>query len=107
MFNVSPVHTIVHNDEPPSRRCVLSEGVPGVQQHGDVMIPVQEDQRLLAQHYEYRVTQLWQLGQHEHPRPEAGHFVLFYEAGIRECHVSLLGTFTLLVYLTNLSASLY
>lgn len=49
------MHTIVHNDEPARRGRVLREGVPGVEQDGDVVVPVQEDERLLAQHYEHRV----------------------------------------------------
>lgn len=37
---------------------------------------MQEDQRLLAQHNEYRVAQLRQLAQNEEPGPEAAHAVL-------------------------------
>lgn len=65
------MHTVVHHHEPTRGGGVLGEGVPGVQQHGDVVVPVQEDERLLAQHDEHGVAQLGQLGQHEHVRPEA------------------------------------
>lgn len=82
--NNSPVHTIIHHDEPPSAGRVLREAEPGVEQHGDVVVPVQEDERLLAQHDEHRVAELRQLGQHEHPRPEAGDLVRFDEAGSEE-----------------------
>lgn len=82
------MHTVVHDDEPPRRRGVLREGEPGVQQHGDVVVPVQEDERLLAQHNEHRVPELRQLRQHEHHRPEAGHFVLLNETGKREKYFS-------------------
>lgn len=48
------------------------------------MVPVEEDQRLLAQDYEHRVAELRDLGQDEHPRPESGDFVCFDEAGKEE-----------------------
>lgn len=41
------------------------------------MVPVQKDERLLAQHDEQRVAQLGHFGQHEHGGPEAGHLVIF------------------------------
>lgn len=53
------MHTVIHDDKPARRGGVLRKRVPSVQQHGDVVIPVQEDQRLLAQHDEHRVSQLW------------------------------------------------
>lgn len=34
---------VVHHDEPTSRGRVFREGIPGVQQDGDVVVPVQED----------------------------------------------------------------
>uniref|UniRef100_A0A1E1WP72 Uncharacterized protein n=1 Tax=Pectinophora gossypiella TaxID=13191 RepID=A0A1E1WP72_PECGO len=74
------VDAVVHDDEPARGGGVLGEGVPGVQQHGDVVVPVQEDEGFLAQHYEHRVAQLRQLREDEHPRPEAGHFVLLDKA---------------------------
>lgn len=83
------MHAIVHNHEPPRRGRVLSERVPGIKQHGDVVVPMQEDEGLLAQNYEHCVAQLRQFGENEHPRPEAGHFVLFDEAGRRKDVVSV------------------
>lgn len=38
-----PMDAVVHHDEPTSRGRVFREGVPGVQQDGDVVVPVQED----------------------------------------------------------------
>ncbi|CAI6351665.1 unnamed protein product [Macrosiphum euphorbiae] len=70
------VYRVVHDDEPPGGRRELHVREPRVQQHGDVMIPVQEDERLLAEHDEYRVTEFGQLGQHEQPRPEPRHRVI-------------------------------
>lgn len=55
------VNTIIHHDEPASRRCVFSVGEPGVHQDGDVMIPVQEDQRLFAENDEDCIAELWKL----------------------------------------------
>lgn len=62
IFRVSPVNAVVHNDEPTRRRCVLGEGVPGVEQDGDVVVPVKEDQRLLTKYDEDRVTELGEFG---------------------------------------------
>lgn len=70
------VHAVVHNNEPSGRRRVFGVGEPGVDQHRDVMIPVEEDQRLLAQHYEDRVAKFRQFRQHEQPCPEAGYAIL-------------------------------
>lgn len=74
-----PVNAVVHHDEPARGWSVLSEGEPGVQQNGDVVVPVQEDEWLLAQNYKHRVAKLWQLRQNEHPRPEPWDFILLYE----------------------------
>lgn len=78
------VHAVVHHDEPAGRRRVLGVGEPGVEQHGDVVIPVQEDERLPTQHDEHRVTELWQLRQDKHPRPEPAHAILLDETGNRQ-----------------------
>lgn len=50
------VHRVVHDDKPSGRGRELHVREPRVQQHGDVMVPVQEYQRLFAQHDEYGVT---------------------------------------------------
>lgn len=73
---------VVHHDVPSRGRGVLRVWEPGVQQYGNVVIPVQEDQRLLAQHDEDRVTEFGYLRQHEHPRPEARYAVLLDKAAI-------------------------
>jgi len=74
------VHAVVHDDVPAGGRRVLCIGEPGVQQHGDVVVPVQEDEGLFAQHDEHCVAQLGQLGQHKQERPAAGHTVMFDKA---------------------------
>lgn len=42
------MHAIVHHNEPSGRRRVFGVGKPWIDQYGDVMIPMQKDQRLLA-----------------------------------------------------------
>lgn len=39
---------VVHNNEPARRGRVLREREPGVEQHSDVVVPVEEDERLLT-----------------------------------------------------------
>ena len=74
----------VHDDEPPGGGGVLTEGVPAVDEDRDVVVPVEEYQLLLPQHDEDRVPQLGDLGEDEHPGPEAADPVLLYEAGDAE-----------------------
>lgn len=51
------VHAVVHDDEPPRGGSVFRVAEPGVHEHGDVVVPVQEDERLFPQHNEDRVAQ--------------------------------------------------
>ena len=74
----------VHDDEPPGGGGVLTEGVPAVDEDRDVVVPVEEYQLLLPQHDEDGVPQLGDLGEDEHPGPEAADPVLLYEAGDAE-----------------------
>jgi len=71
------VHRVVHDNEPPGGRRELRVREPRVHQHGHVMVPVEEDERFLAQHHEYGIAQFGQLGQDEHERPEPGHLVIY------------------------------
>lgn len=50
------MYAVVHGHEPASACHHVFVGVPGVEQHSDVMVPVQEEQLLLPQHDERRVT---------------------------------------------------
>lgn len=50
------VHAIVHGHEPTTPGHHVLVGVPGVQEHSDVVIPVQEDQLLLPQDNEYCIS---------------------------------------------------
>jgi len=70
------VNQVVHAHEPASCRNVVGVGVPGVQEDSHVVVPVQEDERLLPEHDEHGVAQLRHLGQREHPVPEAAHAVV-------------------------------
>ena len=81
----------VHDDEPAGGGGVLAEGVPAVDEDGDVVVPVEEDQLLLPQHDEDGVPQLGHLGQHEHPGPEPAHSVVLDEAGDAEGVVEAVG----------------
>lgn len=74
------VHAVVHHDEPTGRGGVLGVREPRIHQHRDVVIPVQEDQWLLPEHDEHRITQLGQLGQHEQPGPETAYTIMLDEA---------------------------
>ncbi|KAJ8281414.1 hypothetical protein GJAV_G00067400 [Gymnothorax javanicus] len=50
------VHQVVHGHEPPSAGHHVLVGVPGVEQHRDVVVPVQEDQLLFAKDDEQGVS---------------------------------------------------
>ena len=69
------MHKIVHRHEPTPGSCQVLVAVPAVDQNGRVVVPVQEDELLFAQHNKQSVNKLWQLAQHKHERPEAGYAV--------------------------------
>ena len=69
------VDEVVHGHEPASARRVVLVAVPAVDEHGGVMIPVEKDELLLAQHDEHGVDELGQLAHDEHEGPEARHAV--------------------------------
>ena len=50
------VHAVVHGHEPAAAGHHVFVGVPGVEQHGDVVVPVQEEELLLPEHDERRVA---------------------------------------------------
>ena len=62
---------VVHGDEVEARRRARRVRVPAVEQDGRVVVPVQEDEGLLAQHDKGRVHELGQLGRDEKHRPQA------------------------------------
>ena len=49
---------------------------PGVEEDGDMVVPVQEDERLLPENDEDGVSQLGHLAQGEHPVPKSTHSVI-------------------------------
>lgn len=65
----------IHEHEPTTRRAKVHRRVPTVDQHRGMMIPMQEYERLFAQHDEYRIAKLRQFAEHEQPRPAAGYAV--------------------------------
>ncbi len=66
------MHGVVHGDEVESRAGHGGVGTPAEQQHGHVVVPVQEDERSLAEHDEHRVDELRHLTVDEEHHPEAG-----------------------------------
>jgi hypothetical protein len=50
------VHAIVHSHEPTPPCHHVFVGVPRIQEHSDVVVPVQEDQLLLPQNDEYCIS---------------------------------------------------
>jgi len=65
------VHCVVHHHEPATRAQVVGVAVPHVDQGGDVMIPMQEDQLLLPQHDEQSVPEFVDFRNGKHKRPKA------------------------------------
>ena len=66
------VHKVVHRAEPAVGRGRFRVKVPHVGQNRRVMIVVEKDELLLAQHNEHGVDELGQLADHEQKRPVAG-----------------------------------
>lgn len=60
----------VHHYEPASSGDQLTVAVGAVAEHGQVVVPMQEDQGLLAQNDEHSVSQLDELGIHHDEGPE-------------------------------------
>ena len=56
------VHCVVHGNEVEARAGEGAVGVPAEEQNRDVVIPVEEDQRLFAKNDEQRVDELGNLG---------------------------------------------
>ncbi len=66
---------VVHAAEPDRRGGHVAQRVPAVDEHGRVVVPVQEDELLLAQHHKQGVDKLGHLAQHELPAPAGEHTV--------------------------------
>lgn len=64
------MNSVVHHHEPAAGTSVVCVAVPHVNHDADVMVPVQEDQRLFAQHDENRVAEFVHLRYNKHVRPE-------------------------------------
>lgn len=70
------VYEVVHAHEPAGGGDVVGVGVPGIEQHGHVVVPVKEDEGLLPEHNEHCVSKLRDFAEREHPVPEAAHTVV-------------------------------
>lgn len=70
------MHGVVHTDEVEAICRLLVVGMPTVEQHGNMMVPVQKNQRLFSENHEYRVAQLRNLPKKQprrtDKRPRAG-----------------------------------
>ena len=66
------VDSVVHHHEVAARAQVGGVGVPHIDERGDVVVPVQENQLLFSQHNKQGVAQLVDFGDGEHEGPEAG-----------------------------------
>ena len=64
------VHGVVHGDKVQSRARHRGVGAPAEEQHGHVVVPVEEDQRLSSEHNEQSVDQLRHLAEDEEHDPE-------------------------------------
>lgn len=71
------MYTVVHDDEPTRRGGVLGVREPGVDEHSDVVVPVQENEWLLSQYNEYCIAKFGQFGEHKQPSPETANAILF------------------------------
>lgn len=67
---------VVHADKPAGGGNVVGIRIPGVEQDGNMVVPVEEDEWLLPQDNEYCVAQLRDLAQGKHPVPETSHSVV-------------------------------
>lgn len=56
------MHAEVHDGEPAAARHHLLVGVPGVDESGDVVVPVEEDELLLPENDEHGVALGWGRG---------------------------------------------
>mmetsp|Transcript_102394 Transcript_102394/g.310831 ORF Transcript_102394/g.310831 Transcript_102394/m.310831 type:complete len:320 (+) Transcript_102394:212-1171(+) len=65
------VHGVVHGDEVDAGGHLPHVGVPAIEQHGAVVVPVQEAHLALARHEEDGVHELGVLGVDEERRPDA------------------------------------
>ena len=63
------VHEVVHHHEPLHRGNHVGVVVPAVGEDSDVVVPVEEDELLLAKHNEECVYELWKLREAKEERP--------------------------------------
>jgi len=78
------VDKVVHGHEPPGAGGELAEAVEDIDEHRQVVIPVEKYQLLLPEDDEHGVSQLGHLGEGEEPGPEAADFIRLHKAGIAD-----------------------
>lgn len=66
------MHGVIHRNKVEARAGSSGVSIPAKEKDGDVMVPVKEDERLLAQHDEDGVNQLWDFGKDEKHNPKSG-----------------------------------
>lgn len=76
------MYCVVHEDEPAARGGKVFARKPAVDEHGGVVVPVQEDELLFPQNYEQSVDQLGHFAQDEQPRPATAHAVRVISAAV-------------------------
>ena len=69
------VNDEIHGGEPAAARAAVLVADEAEYEHGGVMVPVEEDERLLPQHDEHGVEELEELAQHEPVAPGARYAV--------------------------------
>ena len=87
------VHGVIHAGKPEPTRNERHAGVPAEYRDSEVVVPVQEDDRLLGQDKENGVDHLWNLAQQEGHEPKGQLAVVddvFVEAACRLVHTTIL-----------------
>ena len=65
------MHSVIHDTKDQADRCLGDVGSPAIQQHGDVMVPVQEYEFFLVDHNEERVKEFGKLGKNKELHPKS------------------------------------
>lgn len=74
------VHAIVHSHKPTAPSNHVLVGIPGVQEHSDVVVPVQEDQLLFPQNNEYCIS--WKTSEGKNVRESLIVYIFAWKVGI-------------------------
>mmetsp|Transcript_3190 Transcript_3190/g.8831 ORF Transcript_3190/g.8831 Transcript_3190/m.8831 type:complete len:116 (+) Transcript_3190:541-888(+) len=69
------MHCVVHDAKDDSRRSLGNVGMPAIRQNGNMMVPVQQNKRLLVDDNEVSINQLREFAQNEELNPGSNHVV--------------------------------